>query len=60
MAPYTIDTTKKVAIFQKSGTIVPLQNVSSVADVTKKKMILSIALNYSRATGYIYLEEGPD
>ena len=58
--PYTIDTTNKVAMFQKSGSIVPLQNVTSVAEVTQKELILSIALNNSRATGYIYLEEGPD
>jgi alpha-glucosidase (family GH31 glycosyl hydrolase) len=57
--PYTIDTTNKVAMFQKSGSIVPLQNVSSIAEVTQKELILSIALNNSRATGYIFLEEGP-
>ena len=58
--PYTIDTTNRVAMFQVSGSIVPLQNISTVAEVSKKDIILSVALNNSRASGTLYLEEGPE
>jgi alpha-glucosidase (family GH31 glycosyl hydrolase) len=58
--PYQFDTSGRTAMFQKSGSIIPIQNATSIAEVIKNNLTLSVALKDNRASGYLLIEEGSE